>query len=252
MNKFIIAAAQSGSEKGNISRNILTHQKYINVASEYGANVIIFPELSLTGYEPSIVNETALDGSESILIPLLESAKRKNITIIAGCPIRSEYSKPYIGAFIIQPSQQISIYRKRYLHKGEDLYFIPSRDNIIYQCKEERIGIAICADIDNPAHPADSKKTGATIYASGVLMTPNGISNAYDKLSSYAKKYQMLTVMANYATETGGYETAGKSAIWNENGNLITSLESVEEALVISTKEDNNWTGSAIKISSAT
>lgn len=248
MKKFSIAAAQSGSIKGNIPGNMLVHQKYIETASAENVDIIIFPELSLTGYEPAIAKETAFEGSESILNPLIDSADKKNITIIAGAPVRSEFDKPYIGAFIIQPSKQITIYRKRYLHKGEELYFVPSKDNLVYRLKDEFIGMAICADIDNPAHPFDANKCGTTIYAAGVLMSINGIDDAYNKLSTYAGQYKMLAVMANHAVDTGGYITAGRSSIWNENGNLIASAENTEEALVIAEKDDNGWSGRKIKM----
>lgn len=246
MNKFIIAAAQSSSIKVNISENILIHQKYIDAAHKNNVDVIIFPELSLTGYESTYAKEKALNGNEDILTPLINSAKNYNITIIAGCPIRSEYSKPYIGAFLIRPSQKITVYRKRYLHHGEEKYFIPSRDSIIYQCKGENIGIAICADIDNPAHPYGLNKSGATVYAAGVLISPKGIEDAYNKLSSYAARYKMLTMMTNYAAETGGYQTPGKSAVWDEKGDLIIRAKGVEEALLIASKEDNVWKGKEI------
>jgi predicted amidohydrolase len=248
MDKFIIAAAQSSSVKGNISENISIHQKYIDAAYKNNVNVVVFPELSLTGYEPDIAKEKALYGNEDVLIPLLNSAARYNITIITGCPIRSNNSRPYIGALIIQPSQKITIYRKRYLHAGEENYFIPSSDRIIYRCKEENIGIAICADIDNPAHPEDLKKLGATIYTAGVLITPKGLSDAHNKLSSYAKKHRMVTLMSNYATESGGYQTGGGSAIWDEEGNLIVRSQNVEEALIIARKENNVWKGKEIRI----
>ncbi|MEW6195382.1 MAG: carbon-nitrogen hydrolase family protein [Bacteroidota bacterium] len=248
MKKFSVAAAQSGSVKGNISENISAHLNFIDAASEHNVDIIIFPELSLTGYEPEIAKENMLEGSENILNPFIDSANKKNITIIAGAPICSEYDKPYIGAFIIHPSKQITVYRKRYLHKGEELFFVPSQDNLVFRLKDESIGMAICADIDNPAHPLDAKKCGATIYAASVLMSVNGIDDAYNKFSSYAKQYKMLAVMANYAINTGGFITAGKSGIWNENGNLIASAEGTETTLVIAEKDDNSWNGRKIKM----
>ncbi len=77
-------------------------------------------------------------------------------------------------------------------------------------------------------------------------MSVNGIDDAYIKLSGYAGKYKMLTAMANHAVDTGGYITAGKSGIWNENGNLIASTESTEEALVIAEKDEGGWRGRKI------
>lgn len=248
MNTLSIAVAQSKSIKGNINDNIVLHQKYIDIASENNVDIIVFPELSLTGYERIIAKEKALSGDENILLPLSEMSNEQNITIIAGCPIRSEYSKPYIGALVIQPFKKITVYRKRYLHPGEENYFVPSQDNVIYRYKGESVGIAICADINNPEHPADAKKSGATIYAAGVMITPNGIADAYNNLAAYASKYKMPTMMANYAAETGGYETGGGSAIWNEKGEMLVGAESSGQSILIAYKEDDVWKGKGIKI----
>lgn len=248
MRNIIVAVAQSSSIRGNISENISIHLEYIDAASENNADIIIFPELSLTGYEPAVAIENALTGNENILIPLLNSAGDNNITIIAGCPIRSNYSKPYIGSLIIQPTQKITIYRKRYLHQGEENNFVHSQDKIIYKCKGETIGIAICADIDNSNHPNELKKMGITMYSAGVLVTPQGIKDAHNKLSLYAKKYHIVTMMSNHASETGGYQTAGQSAIWDEEGRLIIKAEGIEKSLLIAQNENDLWEGKKITI----
>jgi len=97
------------------------------------------------------------------------------ITIIAGCPIRSEETKPYIGAFIIRPDVPVEIYRKRVLDGDEVRHFIPSTDAVVRRCHDTPIGIAIRADINNPAHAAGN---GATVYAAGVAITPKGVGRA--------------------------------------------------------------------------
>ena len=49
-----ICAAQTRPVKGNIQQNIENHKKLINLAVVNGADIIIFPELSITGYEPEL------------------------------------------------------------------------------------------------------------------------------------------------------------------------------------------------------
>ena len=199
MKTFTIAAAQSSSIKGDISENIRRHAGLVRLATEHGAEVIVFPELSLTGYEPTIAREVALTADADDLRPLKELADDLRVTIIAGCPIQSTYNKPFIGAVILRPSQSIGVYRKRFLHPGEKQHFIPSNDMLVYSSHGQSIGVAICADIDHPTHPADLRKQNATIYAAGVMMTPRGIADAEEKMSNYAKKHHMLAVMANHA-----------------------------------------------------
>jgi predicted amidohydrolase len=213
-------------------------------ASEHGANVVVFPELSLTGYEPAIAAEAALESTDLHLAPLQELSDARSVTIIAGCPIRSAEIKPYIGAFIIRPREEIEMYRKRFLHPGEDQHFIPSEDVVVCRCHGKDIGIAICADISNPRHPADASRHNATIYAAGVAMTPGGIGESEAEMSGHARRYQFLTVMANYASSTGGYAMAGRSAIWDECGKLVAQAAATGECLVLAGATPEGWTGS--------
>jgi predicted amidohydrolase len=251
MSDLTIAAAQCGSIKDNIEQNITAHLQFIRMAGEHHAALIVFPELSLTGYEPEIAQEAALNRSEDILQPLILESNLQNITIVAGCPIRSDVEKPYIGAFIFQPYKPVSIYRKQYLHDGEERFFIPSKSfnaRVIDIHTDERVAIAICADTSNPSHPAIAKAAQATIYAAGVLITPDGIDEANHRMANYAQKYGILTLMANYATPTGGYDSAGQSAIWRPNGDLLVQANANDQCLVLAKKSNGNWNSEIVRM----
>lgn len=244
--EFSIAVAQSSSVKGDISENVQRHSKFVSCAAEHGVNVVVFPELSLTGYEPTVAAETAIDSDDRQLDPLRELSDRLNVAIIAGCPIRSNKTKPYIGAFIIRPDVPVDVYRKRFLDGDEVPYFIPSNDVVVCKCRETSVGIAICADISYPVHPADAAEKGATVYAAGVAITPKGIGEAEANMARYAREHELLAAMANYATDTGGYSIAGRSAIWNEAGDVLARAPESRECLVIAESDPAGWTGRVV------
>lgn len=246
MDEFVIAAAQSSSAKGDIAWNVLRHAEFVIRAARHQAKVVVFPELSLTGYEPTVAAETAVDATDRSLFPLQELTDRLNMTIIAGCPVRSAEVRPCIGAFIIRPQLPVGVYRKRFLHPGEERHFMPSDDIVVCRCHGREIGIAICADISNPRHPADLRLQDATIYAAGVAMTPNGIGEAEAEMAGHARRHHFLAVMANYASETGGYPMAGKSAIWDESGSIVAQAESSGECLVLANSTPSGWAGSIV------
>ncbi len=248
MDKFTIAAAQSRSIKGDFQRNMGEHVMFAKTAAENRVDVIVFPELSLTGYEPELAQELALSINDKVLDPLVDASNEWDIAIIAGCPVRSISSRPYLGAFIIQPGKPVSVYRKRYLHTGEERHFIPSQDNAVFNYREKQIGIAICADIDNPQHPADAERKGANIYAAGVCITHGGIHETSETMSRYASQHNMITVMANHAVNTGGYTTEGRSAIWSNSGKLLAMADGTGRYLVSASEKDNEWIGKTIKI----
>lgn len=248
METFTIAAAQSVSLKGDFLRNLDEHMMFIKTAAQNKADIIVFPELSLTGCEPELADEMALSENDKALSPLAKSANELDITIIAGCPVKSTHAKPYLGAFIFQPGRPVTLYRKRYLHTGEELYFIPSKDNLVFDCKGKQVGAAICADIDNPGHPADAKKKGAEVYAAGVCITPNGIDETFKIMSLHSIRHNMVTVMANHADNTGGYITAGRSAAWDNSGKLLAKAGAAGRYLIFASEMENGWIGKTLKI----
>ncbi|MFH2037103.1 MAG: carbon-nitrogen hydrolase family protein [Candidatus Zixiibacteriota bacterium] len=247
MSAFIIAAAQSRSLRGDIRRNIEIHLNYINIAVENRVDLIIFPELSLTGYEPDIAKDNIIEPSDHRLKPLINLSRQHQITILIGAPVESANDKPFIGMIIIGPDGT-EVYRKQHLHPGEELYFSSADSSKIITIKDTKIGLAICADITHKSHSQTAAKMGAQIYAAGVLLTPNGYVNDAGLLQKYAKEYEMLVIMANYCGSSGGYESAGKSSIWDATGQLIVSGDSSEPSLLIAEWKNTEWIGRLIKI----
>ena len=67
---LVIAAAQSASVPGNVSRNVTRHLQFGAVAADKGVQLLVFPELSLTGYEPAIARTCGFGGSVFERCPL--------------------------------------------------------------------------------------------------------------------------------------------------------------------------------------
>lgn len=65
-----ISIAQIEPVKGDIERNLARHLLFIEAALEKKADFIMFPELSLTGYEPELAEELATDAGDERLAPL--------------------------------------------------------------------------------------------------------------------------------------------------------------------------------------
>lgn len=246
--RFCLAIAQTSSEKGDINENIRRHSRVVSCAADHGARVVVFPELSLTGYEPTIAAETAIEACDPRLDLLQEVSDCRNIMVIAGCSIRSRSATPYIGALIIRPRAAIEVYRKRFVHPDELPWFRPSDDIAVYQFHGRDIGIAICADISNPIHAADTFDNGATFYVVAAMKTPEGISKAERRLSEYAREYGFPVALANYATESGGLATGGRSAIWDEHGNVIEQAPESGQCIVIVEAAARGWRGKLVPI----
>lgn len=239
-----IAAGQFAPVSGSIKKNMHYHEMLVTSAASAGVNLIIFPELSLTGYEPELAEELAL-ADDIGLQPLQALSDKYNMTIIAGAPLKVKRGKPAIGACIISSNRHISYYRKMYLHPGESDYFSAGEAECVFTEHPFNIGMAICADAGQQAHIEQTVKLGADVYLNSVLS-----AGGYDKdaslLKSYAARYAMPTMMANYCGPSGGWEPVGKSAVWNAKGELIAQAPEDRVALVIMDIQDGKCSGEVI------
>ena len=244
---MILAAAQTKPTRGNIETNLLDHYSLIELAVQNKAQLIAFPEMSITGYERENAKELAFKKEDSRLNHLKKLAFENNITIIAGAPIEIE-SKLFIGEFVISPDNSVSIYTKQFLHEGEDEFFQPSFDyNPMLEIEKQKISFAICADIDNPLHPENAKKKETDIYIASIFFSPNGIPNAYRDLQNYAEKHKMNVLMSNFSGESWGSPSAGQSAFWNSKGELVGQMNDSDSGLLVVEKQNDNWKSKVLK-----
>jgi predicted amidohydrolase len=245
--KMILASAQTKPKQGDISANLTDHYQLIKIASDKGADLIVFPEMSITGYERERADELAFIENDHRLRELRKLSSDLKLIIITGAPIRIN-SELHIGSFIFLPEGSVSIYTKQFLHSGEAQYFKSSFNyNPVIEMGKERISFAICADIDNPVHPENAHKCDSTLYIPSIFFTISGIEEAYRGLSGYAKKYNMNILMSNYCGKVWGLDAGGGSAFWDKEGNLIETLDDSCKGLLIVKKNNNSWTGKTIK-----
>ncbi len=233
-----IAAAQIKPIEQNTDANIQNHLRMIELAAQQNVELIVFPEMSLTGYVMEQANELSFSENDLRIGILKEKAELYKMIIVAGAPIKIN-SDLFIGLFILFPDGTTSIYTKQFLHTGEEKYFSPSfAHNPLIKLnlanhQSETISLAICADITNPLHPENASKNNTSLYIASIFYTPKGIAEAYQQLSSYAKKYSMNILMANFCGSSYQLEAAGQSACWNKKGELMKQLNSQEENLLV-------------------
>ncbi len=243
---MILAAAQTSPKRGDIESNLIDHYNMIDLASRYRAELIVFPEMSITGYERDDAKALAFTSTDSRLDKLRRLSVDKKIIVIAGAPIMIN-NDLYIGAFILKPDHSIAIYTKQFLHEGEDEFFKSSFDyNPVIQLNNKQFSFAICADIDNPKHAENASMINSDLYIASIFFSPNGIPNAYNSLSNYAGQYGMNVLMSNFCGQSWGADSGGQSGFWDKNGNLISSLNDTDPGLLIIENIDNNWIGETI------
>jgi len=238
---MIVAAAQTIPFEHNTNANIENHTRFIEAAARHGVQLIVFPEMSLTGYDRERADELSFSAQDQRLEGLKEMAVSHKMIIIAGAPIKVD-GQLHIGSFIFSPDNTVSIYTKQLLHKGEEQFFSPNLNfNPVVKSGNEKCSLAICADITNPLHPRNAAANKTTLYAASLFYTPNGIADAYGHLGRYAQKYSMNVLMANYGGPSYNMRSAGRSTFWDNKGNLVGNMANEGEGLLIADNSLGNW-----------
>ena len=227
-----VAIVQIEAVRGDIEKNIENHLDWMKQAIRNRADMVVFPELSLTGYEPELAENLATNQDDPRLDEIQKWSDLHAITIGVGLPTRKD-GKVFVSMIIFQPNQERITYSKQYLFPPEKKTFTAGKNPLLLNFKTEIVSPAICYEISNEAHFEYASQNNASIYIASVLSSVNGIEADQKKLSDIAKKKVMTTFMANYVGESGGYECAGKSSVWNEKGELIGQLGEKEEGLLV-------------------
>lgn len=233
-----IAAAQSASIANDIGANVARHGIFAEHAARAGVRLLVFPELSLTGYELASMAGLALHADDARLAPLRAHAQAAGMTIVAGLPLANRAGLPFIGALAFQPDGSTVSYRKHFLHPGEERYAAPgSAISQLIDVRGVPVALAICADTTHQAHVHAAVATGATLYVAGSLITPGGYVKDTTQLASHARRFSIGILMANHAVATGGYPCAGRSAVWLPDGQLQVAADGQGECLVLADED---------------
>jgi predicted amidohydrolase len=252
MTPLTIAAAQSISVAGDLAANIVWHQRFMQVAAEQGVQLLVFPELSLTGYERGLAADLAVVPDAKELQPLRDFAREVGVTSVVGMPIRlSDDSPVLIGALVLGADGSLGVYSKQHLHPGEEVAFAPGNGGSMLNIGGDTVALAVCADFSHASHAAAAAQQGADLYAAGVLITESGYAPDSALLKGYAGTHSMTVLMANHGGATGGWESARRSAIWAPDGSLIVAASSTGNVMVVARRDAGGWKGGVVDVSEA-
>ncbi len=231
---FTIAAAQSTSVPLDVVANVQTHLRFVEAAAQHGVQWLVFPELSLTGYELAAMPGLVLHPQHALLAPLREASRRTGMAITVGAPVDSDSALPSIGAITLQPDGNHAVYAKHHLHGTETQFATPGAAPVHLQHWDGHpIASAICADTNHPSHAAQAANAGARIYAASILTSANGYSAEAPLWAGYAREHAMTVVVANHGGPSDGFVSAGRSGIWDSDGALLVEAPGTGDWLIV-------------------
>lgn len=227
-----ICVAQTRPFKGDIQRNIEKHKEFIDLAVSNDTDTIIFPELSLTGYEPTLAKELALTQDDGHLDDFQSLSNTHQLTIGIGIPTKND-SGLCISMVLFQPHRPRRLYSKKYLHADEEPFFVSGQNFPSLNLNGTNTALAICYELAVLDHAALAYQSDAEVYIASVAKTGTGVKNASKRLADIARMYSMLVLMSNCVGPSDNFISAGGTAVWNNNGLLLAQLDETSEGILI-------------------
>jgi len=208
------------------------HLQFVRDAVALNADLIVFPELSLTNYEPELAKALALDFNTPLFDPFQVLSNEHDITISVGMPLNSSIGIT-IGMLIFQPNTPRKSYAKQILHADELPYFVGGEAPNIVEIKHTKIAFGICYETLQSSHLIRAHENGAELYIASVAKSENGVQKAMQHFPVIAQEFKIPILMANCVGPCDNFQAAGKSTAWNEKGEPIAQLDSSNTGVFI-------------------
>ena len=234
-----IALAQINTLVGDLEGNVRKIETGIRLAHEQGVDLVLFPELAVTGYPPEdlLLKPAFLETNVAMVARLARATQ--GITAIVG--FADVDDDVYNAAAVLHDGVWIHTYRKQYLPNyavfDEDRYFRRGEAIPIYRRDGIAFGVSICEDIWYPAGPPELQAVqgGARLLAN--------ISASPYHAGKGASREQMLMTRATdnaavvaFCNLVGGQDELifdGGSVIIDERGQIIARGKQFEEDFVV-------------------
>jgi predicted amidohydrolase len=238
--KIKLALAQISSKRENKSENLLKIEKATLKAKQQRADLIIFPEMSLTGY---VVLDQVYELAETIPGPSTQKiealARKTGMHIVFGMPELSEKTQATVfnTAVLVGPKGLIGKYRKMYLPTHsvfeEKRYFRPGYEPAAFQTDLGNIGLSICYDVFFPEVFRLTRLKGAQLII--CISASPAVRRGYFEILTSARALENTAFLAyvNLAGIEDGLQFWGGSRLVSPTGDVVAKAKYDEEDFVV-------------------
>jgi predicted amidohydrolase len=238
--RFDVALAQISCKPGDKQGNLKKIEKMALRAHKEGADLLIMPELSLTGY---VVRDQIYELAEEIpgvsTRHLQKIAKNTDLHIVFGMPELSKnaHATVYNAAVLVNPHGVVGKYRKMYLPTHsvfeEKRYFRPGYQPAVFSTKLGKIGLIICYDIFFPEVARLARLEGAQLIV--CISASPGVRRAFFEVLTTARAIENTAYLAfvNLSGIEDGLQFWGGSRLVGPNGKNLVQAKYDEEDFVL-------------------
>lgn len=251
MTDTIIALAQTEAVLGDVEANLDRHLDWIAKAADANAQLIVFPELSLTGYYlRDLAHEVAIPTSElDRALSKLYDASRV-LDIVCSFVELDERSRFYVSAVYLSGGTLKHLHRKLYLPTyglfEEGRYYAAGQSLQAFDTRFGRVGMLICEDFWHVSPPYLLWLDRADLLLLMSASPARGLGQGKDLASvewverinqAYASMFTMFVAHTNRVGFEDGLHMAGQATVFDPEGQLVASGPPLEESLTIATIE---------------
>ena len=243
--RLSVALAQMDPALGDRGRNLDRHRQWVKQAAEAGARLLVFPELSLTGYFlKDLVSENAIQLDSKEMRDL--AALSTELDVVLGAVIESPDHRYFNASLYFSRGVLLHVHRKVYLPTygmfDEQRYFAPGDRFRSFATPFGRAGMLVCEDIWHLSSAYILSLEGVDMIICPSSSPGRGITT--DERLGTAESYglvcrtyaQFLTTFFLYCNRVGFEDGAnfwGGSMVIGPNGDIIAQQQDADEALVL-------------------
>src|SRR5438105_14998217 len=233
-----LALAQIDSVVGDLDGNrdrILTR---LEQARQAGAELVLFPELAVTGYPPEdlLLRPGFIRAAEDTLREIAHETA--GLVALVGTP---HVDGDLFNACAICADGEVkAIYRKRFLPNygvfDEERYFAAGRDLVLLRLGETLVGVTICEDMWQPGPPAtDLALAGAQLLVN-LSASPFHVGKDREREEMFAARARDNSAFVALCNMVGGQDELvfdGHSLVLDDEGSVVARAPGFEEALLV-------------------
>jgi len=248
-----VALAQFYPRLGDVAANLVAHLTIVAGAAAEGAGLVVFPELSLTGYFlKDQVPEVALRIDSPEVDALRDASRDGGIDIVAGLILESDRHRFYNAALYISVGELVHVHRKVYLPTyglfDEQRYVAPGDRFRAFDVtlggrteRRWRAGILICEDLWHPSAAALLARQGVDLIicpsaspGRGVLQGDAvGTASSYDVMTrTYAQLFTAYVMYCNRSGFEDGVGFWGGSRVVDPVGSVVAEIHGAQESVL--------------------
>ncbi len=232
-----IAAAQISCSLGDLNANAIKIRDFSAQAKEAGVDLIVFPEMTDTGYSMSVIQAQASPWTRGFVPQLQEIARGLSIAIVSGISERDGESIYNSQIFVDGDGKVVSKYRKVHLFAGEPIAehrcFSPGNEWTSFTFAGLRFGLSICYDLRFPEmYRKLAVENGVNAFIVSSAWPFPRVEHFRTLAAARAIENQSYMIVANRVGTDEDVSFCGRSTIIDPYGVILASASQGREELI--------------------